>query len=249
MIVHVVAVVKNEEVILPYMLRHYSTFADTIFIVDQQSTDNTREIVSACPKAVLYDYPYTNGYNKEEIVEFIVDFYKVYCRGVADWVILVDADEFVYHTDILQVLREAKAGPPTVLSCSGYAMISDRLPITSGQIYDELKFGIRSHAFDKPIIIDPAFDFIFGVGKHWVRLPEGVKRKRAGIILLHYRDLSLEYSLARNRKNCANYSRCDRYDHSKVTKETFFDRVRHKLEHRTVDRYFNAMANRTQVVQ
>jgi len=49
----VITLCYNEEVILPFFIRHYEQVADRIICYDGGSTDRTREIIAACPIAEL----------------------------------------------------------------------------------------------------------------------------------------------------------------------------------------------------
>ena len=64
--IDVYSIVRNDRYILPYFLRHYSTFADRIFIIDDHSTDNTVEIVKANPKVTLLPFEYNRGMNEDD---------------------------------------------------------------------------------------------------------------------------------------------------------------------------------------
>ena len=55
--IDVYGIVRNEEFLLPYFLRHYETFAYRIFICDDHTTDRTREIAKTHAKVSLLDYP------------------------------------------------------------------------------------------------------------------------------------------------------------------------------------------------
>jgi len=66
MITHIFSIVRNDAYILPYFIRHYSTFADQIFIIDDHSTDNTKEIANSFPKVTVLDYEYNNGFDEDD---------------------------------------------------------------------------------------------------------------------------------------------------------------------------------------
>lgn len=197
--VHIFSVMWNEEYLLPYFLRHYSTFADTIFIINDRSTDRTVEIAKAHPKVRLLDFPYSRGLNEEDQSNCFVESYKKYSRGIADWVMCVDADEIIYNKDIIGVLQEQRRRGVRVIKSTGYQMVSKTMPKNNGQIYDECKTGARSRGYDKPVIVDPALDVMFGIGRHTVQLPEGIQTAWAKLLLLHYRYLSRDFLIERNR--------------------------------------------------
>lgn len=190
--IHVYSAMRNEEILLPYFLRHYSLFADRIFIIDDQSTDKTVEIAKSNEKVTLLAYKFTRGYNEEEHVECFTKFYKKYSRG-ADWVICVDGDEFVYNKDITRNLEEQQKRGLRIIKTTGYAMISRKLPKTKRQIYEELPYGLRERRWDKPCVFDPKLDIVFGPGRHYIKSPAEVPSQSGKLSMLHYRYLSREY--------------------------------------------------------
>jgi len=123
--------VYNEERLLPYIIRHYSRFAELVFI-DNNSTDRTPEIIK--------DFRTLNYHLPDEINDLNHLHVKETCwkGSKADWVIVVDADEFIYHTDIVAELGKSQA---TVIHPRFYNMYSEAFPTTKGQIYDEVNMG------------------------------------------------------------------------------------------------------------
>lgn len=197
MVIHVYSIMRNEEDLLPYFLRHYSTFADKIFIIDDKSTDKTVKIAKTNKKVRLLPYKFTEGYFEKERNDCFEGFYKKYSRGVADWVMVVDGDEFIYHKNLVAVLKEQQKLGRKVIKTAGYTMYSEFFPTTKGQIYEECYMGSRSHLFDKAVIFNPAVDVHFSGGRHETYLPPGIDRYRAKILLLHYRYLSVYSSIMR----------------------------------------------------
>ena len=194
--IHVFSIMWNEEFILPYFLRHYATFADRIFVIDDHSTDRTAEIAKAHPKVTLLDYEY-EGLVEDDFNKTFAKAYKEHSRQ-ADWAMCVDADELVYHPHITKALEHRQG----VLKTTGYFIVSDHLPVGGGQIYDELFMGVRFPKWDKPIIFDPKLDVMFGDGRHSVNQPA----QPTDIKLLHYRYMSRQYVIDRNT---ASYPRVD----------------------------------------
>lgn len=194
----------NEEFILPYWLRHYETFVDRIFIWDDHSTDKTLEILNGHPKVTLLPRE-KEGHHDHFYVTELYPQYERYSRGVADWVIIADADEFVYHPHLREVLATAKEQGILVLQCSGYSMVAENLPRASGQIYDEIKMGLLDRAESKWTIHSPDIKIRHRKGRHGMPIVEGdfrrSKGRHSGIKLFHYRYLTKEYIDSREKKN------------------------------------------------
>lgn len=180
--INIYSIMWNAETILPYWLRHYETFANKIFIVDDHSADRTAEIAKEHPLVEYMPYKYTGL--KE--TEFNKTFYDLYNSNESDWAIVADQDEFVMNPSLWQMSG--------VLATEGYTMVSNQLPSGNKQIYDELKMGFRTPSWDKPIIFQPSKDIMFGDGRHTVNQPS----TKTDIKLLHYKYLSPEYYFDHN---------------------------------------------------
>jgi len=196
--IHVYSVMRNEEDLLPYFLRHYSTFADTIFILDDHSTDRTIEIARANKKVRLIDFNYKGGMEDDfDLSNAFEESYKKYSRGVADWIMTVDADEFMYNKSMTRTLKEQKKLDTKAIQATAYTMFSKKFPVTKGQIYKECFWGKRSRAYDKTVIFNPSLDVKLGMGRHRTKLPNNVKSSRADILMLHFRYLSRNFIIKR----------------------------------------------------
>lgn len=198
--IHVYTYFWNEAVMLRYFMRHYSALADWIFCYDQNSTDGSASVVRQYKNVSLFSLP-IRGMRDTEFIEFSQKEYK-FSRGIADWIIWVDVDEFIYHPCLRNVLeRYLKTGVEVPL-VQGIQMISTKFPTGNGQIYDEIKTGFPSDVFDKPCVFQPKMEMKWQSGKH--KLMPGFKPKRsplAELKLLHYRFLSPQYVKERNMRN------------------------------------------------
>ena len=87
----VVTPVKNEAWILEAFLRVTSAFADAIIIADQQSDDNTIQIVNAFPKAILLENP-SQAYNNATRQKFLLEEARIRFPG-NPVILALDADE------------------------------------------------------------------------------------------------------------------------------------------------------------
>ena len=194
----------NEETILPYWLRHYETIADRIFVWDDYSTDDTKEILKKHPKVTLLDIGKKNseaGYWARELFPQ----YEKYSIGSADWVVLADADEFVYAPNLQEILEKEKEKGTHVIRCTGYAMVSKGLPTTDGQIYEEIKNGLVHGLESKWAIHATVPGVRYARGKHGPvhNQRRFVRNRNAGIKLLHYRYLGEAYQDKQDRRNLA----------------------------------------------
>jgi len=194
MVVHVITNVHNEGLLMPYFLRHYASFADRIFVYDAGSDDGPREMVTGCPGAQLIDWECPD-INELRYMELNNSAYVEHSQGVADWVMMVDADEFVYHPEILQRLEVYREGGFTIVVPTGYNMVSDHFPTTPGQIYEEIRMGNPHPPESKPCVFRPDLTMNFGAGKHHAS-PEPTERASyapAELKMLHQVYLGLQY--------------------------------------------------------
>lgn len=196
--IHSYFIAWNEEKILPHLLRYYSEFCDKIVIYDNESTDRTPEIIDACPKAVRHTWCHTE-INEQRYLEIKQSCYKE-SRGEADWVIVGDADEFIFHPNLLERLEFYKNTGVTLPKVIGYEMVpncelnpDENLPF----VYQN---GARTTNFDKRMIFNPKLDVHFNVGCHTITgLPAGAIESQDSLYLMHFKKLNLEYYVNRQR--------------------------------------------------
>jgi glycosyltransferase involved in cell wall biosynthesis len=111
----------------------------------------------------------------------------------ADWVIVCDTDELIYHENIIELLTNTHANH---IVTEGYEMVSETLPTTEGQIYEELKFGYSKPDYSKACLFKPSevTNINFGPGCHFSSPtgPNIISIRDSGIKLLHYKYLNRE---------------------------------------------------------
>lgn len=210
-IVHYYAVCWNEEKMLPFMFDYYKQFVDRFTLYDNYSDDNSESIILSQAKAVLQRFS-MNG----EINDFVYQNIKNNCwkqsRGKADFVIVCDIDEFVYHKDIFQTINLLLDENYSVVKPYGYNMYSTEYPIyDAGQLLtDQIKCGVRSHMFDKCILFNPHYivEVNYEPGAHECHPWGQVKQYRSeDFKLLHYKNIGLDQLLERNRTYAARLSK------------------------------------------
>lgn len=116
----------------------------------------------------------------------------------ADWVIVCDIDELIYHPDMRDFLYRSQNW--TLMQPLGWAMWSDHFPTTPKQIWEEVKFGYRDSAFDKLVVFNPQFidNINYHAGAH-VASPKGIIRhfRNPEFKLLHFKYLGWNYYINR----------------------------------------------------
>jgi glycosyltransferase involved in cell wall biosynthesis len=182
----------NEADIMPYFLRHYETFASRIIVYDNDSDDGTQRIVAAHPKAELRAYS-SGGKLDDTILNGIYN--SCWKGSTADYVMCVDADEFLSHANIVQFLKDCKENGVDLPRVEGYTMASEQFGDSGLQIYDSYQSGFRDSTYDKPSVFNPRLNFKFGVGMHWGWVEGSDKFQLSSfepIFLLHYKYMGRE---------------------------------------------------------
>lgn len=200
------ALCYNEERMMHYFLRHYLQYG-SVTIFDNHSTDNSVKIAEANGVNIFqYD---SGGEFREDILTHIRNI--CWKESTADWVIVTDIDEFVYHNDLIKILSES---PATVLLPRMFNMFSETFPQCDGQIYDEVKYGVEFQS--KMCIFRPSEirEMNYEPGCHFAR-PEGnfILDFTTPIINLHFKNIGLDYVIERNQMLSNRLSAINRENH------------------------------------
>jgi hypothetical protein len=200
------SMMHNEAVILPYYFRHYDPLVNRYFIWEDQSTDGTRELLQQNKKVTLLPVPQSK-IDDHFWVRQMFPQYRRHSMGRADYVFTADADEFIYHPNLIGLLEKKKQQGVDTFRCKGYTMVADAFPTTTGQIYEEIKMGVYDPWSCKRAIHSTKVKLFYSPGRHFIksveRLDGGevVDSDGSGILLLHYRFLGPEYFKARSARN------------------------------------------------
>lgn len=176
----------NEGALLPFYLNHYKKFCERIIVYDNDSTDNTLEILQSEPKVEIRKLNTNNELNDFQMMDV---WNSCWVDSKADYVICAAIDEFVQ----LQSKMDSLETHHDVLKCEGYNMYSEKFPKIQAE-FDSIADGIYSEFYSKPIIFKPSVGPHLSIGNHESSLPVF----QSDIKLLHYHYLSLEYILQRN---------------------------------------------------
>lgn len=196
-VIHYYSLCWNEEIILPFTLDYYSGICQKIVIMDNESDDNSHSIIKSYPNAEVRTYQ-SNGEIRDDLYLEIKNNVWKESRGKADWVIVCDTDEVLYHPNLVAKLDELKSQGVTIIKPYGYDMYSETLPQKS---LLEIKNGIKDNRhFRKCIIFNPNMidEINYNAGCHKCK-PKGEVKfyKKDDIKLLHYKHINLEHVLDR----------------------------------------------------
>ena len=202
-IVHAFFVCYNEENILPHLLRYYSTFCEQITILDNNSTDRSREIINSFPKADIIPFKSNEEFHDGIHIKLKNQVWKS-SVGYADFIIIGDTDEFLYHENMVDFLIESKKSGITVFKPEGYHMIADEsLTLEpNDNVFDRIKHGVRTPVLDKPMMFDcnKIQDINYGFGCHSAQPTGTVKWGLDNSLkMLHYKFVGIDDYLYKNK--------------------------------------------------
>jgi len=194
MIIHAHILSFNEEKILPFTLDYYSNISEKIFIYDNMSTDSSDEIYTKYPKVTVIKWDSKGEINEMNYINIKSNGYKQYSRN-ADWVIVCDCDEFLYHPKLIEKIEYYKSNGVTVPKVNGHDMVSEKFPEHDGNpITDKIKTGSEVYPpFCKNIVFNPKLDVQYGIGGHSFQCQNATYSNSAEFKLLHYKFLGVEY--------------------------------------------------------
>ena len=201
-IVHAFFLCYNEENILPHLLKHYSSFCEKIIILDNHSTDKSCEIIQSFPNTEIIPYDSNDELNDGIYLKLKNHVWKS-SVGYADYVIVGDCDEFLYHENMVEFLKESKQKGITIFKPEGFHMVADenfKLNVEDNLI-DLVKSGIKLNVLDKLMMFDcnQILNINYNFGCHTAN-PQGVinLHQYGGLKMLHYKFLGVENYVYKN---------------------------------------------------
>jgi len=198
--IHIHSLCWNEARMLPYYMRHYQPIAEKIFIYDDSSTDDSLDILKGYSNVVIEKFENIGDSFVSNAQTFSNECWKT-SRGKADWVIVCNIDEHLYHKDLVAYLQYCSTQGITAIPAQGYQMISEHFPIVDGRLCDSVLQGMPWEEMSKLLIFNPnAIEEInYEVGRHKA-LPTGAVTypETTEVKLLHYKYLGLDYLITRH---------------------------------------------------
>jgi Glycosyl transferase family 2 len=204
--IHLYAQCWNEEFMLPYFFRHYDPIVDRYYLYDDGSTDETLMLLARHPKVEMRTFPRSDPESFALSEQRLSNACWKESRGSADWVIVTDIDEHLYHRNFRDYLGGMTAQGVTLVPALGFQMISERLPSADETLSETCTIGAAWKNMMKLSLFDPAEvqEICFSVGRHDAQ-PTGNTRAPAqdAMILLHYKYLGKDRTYERHRSLAA----------------------------------------------
>jgi glycosyltransferase involved in cell wall biosynthesis len=196
--IHVYLLAYNEKKLLPLTINHYKTFADHIYVLDNESDDGSEELA----EDMVTFLPYiTNGLiddltRVEKRVRAVEENEKT-IETRADWVINCDVDEIIFAPNLRNLLEQYLSDGVTVPKVLGTEMVSYDEPVPWVSLIDQYRLGYPIKHFNKRVIYRSAFPMAYPPGGHpteshpnWKRMistPGFKENPVGGILLLHFK--------------------------------------------------------------
>src|SRR2546423_4184198 len=152
--IHVYTICWNEEDLLPFFFKHYERFVDKIIAYDNMSSDKTPDILESHPLCERRTFDSGEEVRDDLLLELKNNAWKE-SRGKADWVIVCDVDEFIFHPDLVAYLSSCKERGVTIPQPTGFNMVSDQWPEPDKQIWEQIRDGRPDLFFSKKAVFDP----------------------------------------------------------------------------------------------
>lgn len=187
----------NDADMLGFLFRHYDPLVQRFVVYDDGSTDDSLEILRSNPKVeVRPTPPYSDPDSRILSGTSILECCWKESRGVADWVIVTDIDEHLYHhRDLEGYLKTCKERGVTIIPALGYQMLAEEFPKEGIWLCRSVTMGAPWHKMNKLNIFAP--DEIestnYQPGRHRAALVGNVVAPaRDELLLLHYKFLGFD---------------------------------------------------------
>lgn len=184
----------NEEVMLPFFIRHYRKLFPNckIVIYDNESTDSTVEIAknNGC-EVITYR---TNGQLSDSTYLAIKN--NCWKKSETHWNIICDCDELceIHEMDLIY----EDHNEVSLIRLKGYDMVNVSEDYDNFNV-ENLKFGYENQLYDKTLILNKSKieEINFRAGCHIANPIGDIKYSNNEYRLLHYKYIGVNYMIKR----------------------------------------------------
>jgi glycosyltransferase involved in cell wall biosynthesis len=191
----------NREDTIALTINHYKQFCSHITIFDNFSDDKTRDIAYDLGCDVQL-FGKKGSLDDGEYVEIKNNCWK---KSDADYIIVCDDDEILYHPQIESVFEAAKEAGVTIFKTQGFSIHSEEMPKKS---WTEFQNGVLDDNYSKSVIFSPALKEIgYIYGCHESRPQGRLVYSQEKLWLLHYRSMGgVERLIQRHKQYVERFS-------------------------------------------
>jgi hypothetical protein len=161
--VEVITCMYNEEFLAPFFLSHYSWADKITVLLDTATSDRTGEILCADLGVSIIPFLMPDGMDDGEKSRQISQTYR---QSTADWVIIADADEFIFigKDDLAKIDDQYNVAAVALHSVYRHRTEAD-LDQTR-PIKEQRRHGYLDPVYIKPSIARGGLDISWGPGHH-----------------------------------------------------------------------------------
>lgn len=201
----------NESDIVELVIKHYQKFCDKVIILDNFSTDSTRDIAErmGCEVRTFGTLLFDDAENMKAKNE-------CWKGSDADWVIVADCDEVMFWYNLIDIGMTGPSRPipvnsrillqkstATIFKTQGWQIMSDAMPITD---LLEITNGYEFNNYSKNIIFNPKAiqEINYNPGAHRCNPVGNVVWSEETLYVLHYKHIG---GVQRTIKRYAEYKK------------------------------------------
>jgi hypothetical protein len=164
---------RNEEVYLPFWLRHHTRLFDHGIMIDYHSTDRSREIIRTLAPTWEIRTTRNEKFHSVSIDREVMDIEQ----EIAGWKMCLNVTEFVMHDNLRQFVNEFAEARPSVMGLvtTGF-IIQDTpeqvgQPLTDADLWEQRHFGCMEpdpfhNSTDRRRLLHQAVHGAYGIGRH-----------------------------------------------------------------------------------
>lgn len=170
----------NESDIIRLVLEHYKKFCRNMYVYDNHSTDNSREIAKEeGAEVILFGTKFFDDKENYELKN------RCWIGSDADWVICCDMDEVLF--DSTPHVSKFESGA-TIFKTIGWQIMSDEWP---AQNITDITNGFEFSNYAKNIVFNPKriTDISYGPGAHECNPKGEVIWSTESLYVLHYKHI------------------------------------------------------------
>lgn len=179
----------NESDIIRLVLRHYKTFCRAMYVYDNHSTDNTRDIAQE-EGAIVKTFG-TQFFDDQENMNLKNNCWK---GSDADWVIVCDCDEVLHDgslntEQIKDVIEDQHRSGITIFKTEGWQVMSDKMPPDDCILCETNGYFFGNYS--KRILFNPSAitSINYGLGAHECNPSGIVEWSMFSLYVLHYKHI------------------------------------------------------------